>query len=421
MVSENLVLICGSIICARDMFERVTAALSSGNVTLVPDLRTNAGFHTPSHLISLRDTYQKQKRKGIRIPLSYILCGWSQDILSTLTVDKVFALAGLSRDDEDIELRPDYMTDSRSVLIRCAKALFRKDDPLGVFCRLHLFYLAGVRPENPLGLPSWVPFETGDQVKPAEIVLPDKWKPRASSCARQVPTWFFFKEGSDILSVAGCVVDRIEELTMQSFKDMLASSIQSDTQEMWEAQCRSIAEKCITHPSCSEDLCGHSPVTGTTRRASKSSEGMSWTEIYARTLILNTAADGSLPDESIIEDYDSLREGWNHQRWKTSNPDKICKSDHKFTAGSHRFNDAIANARTDLRRMMRTHLRYLGWAPPLARAGDVICILFGASVPYLLRPIGDQFLLIGECFILEIMQGEALTWPGLEGRVFEIC
>ena len=421
MVSENLVLICGSIIYSRDTFERVTAALSSANIPLPVGHHTNAGVRTPDHLPSLRDTYQKQKQKGVRIPLSYILCGWSQDILSTLTVDKIFALAGLSRDDADLELRPDYVTDSRSVLIRCAKALFRKDDPLGALCHLHLFYLAGLRPENPLSLPSWVPFGTGDLPKPAEIVLPDNWKPHASSCDPQVPTLMYFEGDSEVLSVGGCVIDRVEELTMESLKSMLASPIRIDhTQEKWESQCRTIAEKCITHPDCSEDFCGQSPVIGTTRVASEGSERMSWRELYARTLILNTAADGSLPDESVIEDYESSREAWSHERWKASNPGRTCTSEHKFTAGALRFSDAVANARTDLRRMMRTNLRYLGWAPPLAQAGDVICIIFGASVPYVLRPMGDQFLLIGECFILEIMRGEALTWPGLERRVIEI-
>ena len=63
----------------------------------------------PGHLVSLRDRYQHQRRIGTQLPLSYILCGWSKDIYSTLIVDKIFALLGLSCDDKEFQLRPDYI------------------------------------------------------------------------------------------------------------------------------------------------------------------------------------------------------------------------------------------------------------------------------------------------------------------------
>jgi hypothetical protein len=40
--------------------------------------------------------------------------------------------------------------------------------------------------------------------------------------------------------------------------------------------------------------------------------------------------------------------------------------------------------------------------------GDIVCILFGAGVPFILRPEDDHYLLVGECYVHGIMDGEAI-------------
>jgi hypothetical protein len=50
-----------------------------------------------------------------------------------------------------------------------------------------------------------------------------------------------------------------------------------------------------------------------------------------------------------------------------------------------------------------------GMAPQAALKGDIICILFGCSVPVVLRQVsGDQYHFIGECYVHGIMDGESL-------------
>lgn len=51
----------------------------------------------------------------------------------------------------------------------------------------------------------------------------------------------------------------------------------------------------------------------------------------------------------------------------------------------------------------------LGLGSRYAKEGDLVCILYGCSVPVLLRPIGGerQYGLIGECYIHGKMDGEA--------------
>lgn len=53
---------------------------------------------------------------------------------------------------------------------------------------------------------------------------------------------------------------------------------------------------------------------------------------------------------------------------------------------------------------------YYGLGPEVAEVGDVICILFGSSVPFVLRPNGTsgQWKLVGECYVHGIMNGEGI-------------
>ena len=52
----------------------------------------------------------------------------------------------------------------------------------------------------------------------------------------------------------------------------------------------------------------------------------------------------------------------------------------------------------------------LACVPKGSMVGDVICILFGGEVPYVLRPTGDGFhAVVGECYVDDIMHGESLS------------
>ncbi|KAH8202071.1 hypothetical protein TruAng_003739 [Truncatella angustata] len=61
----------------------------------------------------------------------------------------------------------------------------------------------------------------------------------------------------------------------------------------------------------------------------------------------------------------------------------------------------------------------LGWLPPVATAGDFICVIEGMELPYAIRPAADgRFLLIGECIIMGLMMGEAMDLPGVNSKIF---
>lgn len=77
------------------------------------------------------------------------------------------------------------------------------------------------------------------------------------------------------------------------------------------------------------------------------------------------------------------------------------------------------------RRFFVTADRRLGIGPKWAREGDLVCVLFGGGVPYVVRPRpGGQFEFIGESYVYGLMDGQAVdAWRTghLQQEVFQFC
>jgi hypothetical protein len=71
------------------------------------------------------------------------------------------------------------------------------------------------------------------------------------------------------------------------------------------------------------------------------------------------------------------------------------------------------------RRLFETH-GYFGLGPRDIKKGDVVAVLDGGKVPYILRPFAKEgeHAVLGECFVNDIMNGEAYEMCG-EGEVEE--
>ncbi|KAJ3548806.1 hypothetical protein NM208_g819 [Fusarium decemcellulare] len=61
------------------------------------------------------------------------------------------------------------------------------------------------------------------------------------------------------------------------------------------------------------------------------------------------------------------------------------------------------------RRGFVTKNGWMGLGPRVAQPGDIVAILFGGKVPYILRPVDDHYLFVGECYVHGIMQGELVS------------
>ena len=55
-----------------------------------------------------------------------------------------------------------------------------------------------------------------------------------------------------------------------------------------------------------------------------------------------------------------------------------------------------------------------GWVPLAAEVGDQIAIFLGATVPILLRPRGNGYIVLGEAYVDEMMDGQAFEGPDVQ-------
>ncbi|KAL0943563.1 heterokaryon incompatibility protein [Colletotrichum truncatum] len=98
--------------------------------------------------------------------------------------------------------------------------------------------------------------------------------------------------------------------------------------------------------------------------------------------------------------FHSLGEGWfAKQRRARRNP--------------HRFQAAFTRACSD-RAFFIASGGSLGIGPETMRSGDIVVVLFGGRVPYVLRPLRDgDYSFIGECYVHHFMDGEVIRkWQG---------
>lgn len=78
-------------------------------------------------------------------------------------------------------------------------------------------------------------------------------------------------------------------------------------------------------------------------------------------------------------------------------------------------------ALTESRRFAATDVGLVGYVPMRAKKGDLVVILYGSEVPFVVRKeAGDKYSLVGECYMHGIMQGQALKMAvfGDEDEVF---
>lgn len=73
------------------------------------------------------------------------------------------------------------------------------------------------------------------------------------------------------------------------------------------------------------------------------------------------------------------------------------------------------------RSFCRTANGYVGYVPKETEPGDVVCLFYGATVLYVMRPDGDgHYRLVGECSMEGLMHGEALEATQFESQDFHI-
>jgi len=97
-------------------------------------------------------------------------------------------------------------------------------------------------------------------------------------------------------------------------------------------------------------------------------------------------------------------------------PELARLAERAMTYGSKAVQDSMVR----LSRFFVSAGGHVGMGPYCLEEGDVLCIMYGAQVPYVLRPVdGGRYTFVGTAYVHDCMGGFPMR-SGLEGETFKI-
>ncbi|KAN0102765.1 HET domain containing protein [Hyaloscypha variabilis] len=275
--------------------------------------------------------------------------------------DKIYALLGMSVEKHEQDLAPDYSLTIRETFINLVKFLVGRDRRLDVLC-----HVQGTRSKH--DLPSWVPdwsfpyacHVLGHEKDPSK-------RPYKASLGQIANV--IFKVDPETLVVEGKVFDRV-------LKVGLAYNIDGDSPPSSLRQWESMVSPSDIYTDASA--------------------------AFTDTLIAN-------PPYTAPNPFLRLYPSWRRRNY--SDQELSMQEMSEATI----FQEQVIRA-CNGRSFFVTQKGRMGLGPIEMTDGDVVAILLGGSVPFILREQGTQFTLVGECYVHGVMKGEMLEDPsvGLE-------
>lgn len=320
---------------------------------------------------------------GRGMELAFLLCS-TRRFQTTDPRDKVIALIGLTRDAKEYE---SSMTDySKSIV-----DLYRDTTGQLISTKRSLLLLSSKedsRDRQFHELPSWVPdYSVWQRVSILGLPVRHSRYSAAADTAASV-SWV---PGSRCLAVGGLCQDRIEAVSSESLEN-------SRMAQSFLVQCLDLSVPLLQKGTISIDSI--------------------W-----RTLIGNTGGDTYPAPEKYrahFQSYISRLTARKRTLTKriTDNADLssllgATTKDHR-NASSQIYQASVAYT-APYRKFFTTAKGTIGLGPRSMRPGDLVCVLCGGKVPFILRKDGAGYTLVGEAYVHGIMDGQAL-W---EGSTFE--
>ena len=207
---------------------------------------------------------------------------------------------------------------------------------------------------------------------------------------------YILSKSSNILSIKSFVIDTVVELIPPLIVSFLGHTTDSGWEEYitWLGKCCNLV---IAHAADLEQSKEIVFLLLTCGRAASSAE------TFDRTLdVLQEILDFVLLSDSIGQ-AQRIRE------------------EERIRADLNVFTTAASAGHAACRSVCVTTAGRLSLVPPVAKVGDMICIIPRGDTPYVISDCGQgHFNLVGECYVQGIMHGEALKM-GLPERWIELC
>jgi hypothetical protein len=330
------------------------------------------------------------------------------DFYATEPRDRIFALLGLCRETRDAthwppELNPDYAKPLVDFSIEIARYLIREKESTSI-----LGLSSGVRQDG--GYPSWVPrwdeppqpFTTyGHRGVFEESHWSDVKDPfnnasfgRIPFIDETTPTTTLRLRGIRISSAKLCcnTIEWEDTWDQSSGVAALRTDLQPKFRMMLDA-----CKEALPHLSTAELHRAFFVVTNL-GETSDGEDALSEPLIHFESYMGISSA--ATKDIIQTDSHDSLEPSGS-----TSLPNPPTEPDPVRYASQLAY---LTN-----HRVFVTSSGHLGLGPEYMELNDVVVVLFGGNLPFLLRPLTNgQWNLVGQCYVHGIMKGEALTGEG---------
>lgn len=340
-------------------------------------------------VVDAANMWEMHQQPTKRLPLLDILKDF-RCRAATQAVDKLYATFGLAEETAFMEergihtlLEPDYTKTITTVYRDLAKFLIIEYGSLIV-----LSYANGYSVDRP-NWPSWVP--DWSLIKPSTEIW--RWhRQKLFKAGGDEALTIDLSGDDDLLVLEGRRVD-----TVRIYGDKLKSQGFGFVPDKQEREFVSTAWRIMkTRDSGS-------------REASRNSKPRDLLCSFIYTITTGLQGVNAWGEDTTGALADAAK--WFTQYVSKSMPPLVTPTGNWFGGkrpDAGRFHEAFVHACKG-RRFFTTEAGRIGVGPEFMKEGDLIVILFGGQVPYIVREVEGKHRLIGECYIDGIMQGEAVT------------
>ncbi|KAE8454201.1 hypothetical protein EG329_005126 [Mollisiaceae sp. DMI_Dod_QoI] len=285
-----------------------------------------------------------------------------RELQASNPLDRVFEILGLSDHCKATLPSPDYSQSSSQLFTEVTTRFLKLSKSL------YILFLAASIDNSMDQCPSWVV----DWSKPRMMAV---WNiDKVFGADRKSESTFAISEDQKELYVKGVKVDYVERISLAALEAYSYSPAPVEKRVLgWQASCNtaSLLKACPTAENVQEAL---------------------W-----RTLCWNYDPRGHNPA--------SIKTSQQFEDWHRTLINDQAHNHARPALGNLLFSRLVNNTTP----VCVTSKGFLAAVPWTAEAGDCISVLAGGYLPFVLRPMGDYYRLVGPCYVHGIMNGE--TWP----------
>jgi hypothetical protein len=305
--------------------------------------------------------------------------------------DRIYGLLALSNDNDKLGIKPDYANScTEQIYTSTARAIIKAGD-------LDLLRLVQF-PKYRNQLPSWVPDWRGRLYPCFSTVTPNPTQLRLFASSGSTTPSLLSTDSSNILGVEGYLVDEIEDVGSPWF-------VPDD------AEFNSVV--CHNYLSQIKYMCTIAAAKGFTIYDDPQRKSEAFWRIPIGDVEDTVTRSICRATSSFFEGFKSclgLFEAFQQMKLAstTEEMDAIFKPSEEHQDAATRYRGRMYAMRD--KRPYMSKKGYVGLGPVTTSPGDMIVVLIGAQVPFILRPRGEhRFFLLGESYCDGVMDGEMGT------------